>query len=132
MPTVNVGVALATSFAGISISVVPCVGSLPSSWALPFPVVAVVGKSLFVNTTFPSATVFSPVTPGNVTFAPSDTPPPTVTSTVPVFGSCLPTVNVGVALATSFAGIFLSSLVSAGSFVFSVTVTFPVCTVSFS
>ena len=38
----------------------------------------------------------------------------------------------GSLLSTSFAGIVLSSLVSAGSFVPSVTVTFPVCTVSFS
>ena len=74
----------------------PSFGSLPLSCALPFPVVAVVGKSLFVNTTLPFSTVFSPLTPGNVTFAPSGTPPPTVTSTDPVFGFCSPTVNVGV------------------------------------
>ena len=112
-------------------SLVPSFGSLPSSFALPFPVWGVSGKSLFVNVTFPPVTTFSPLTPGNVTFVPSGTPL-TVTSTWPSVGSWLPTVNVGVPLGTNFLGICLSSLVSAGSFVPSVTVTFPVWTVSFS
>ena len=83
------------------------VGSLPVSCALPFPVFAVVGKSSFVNSTLPFATVFSPVTPGNVTREPLPTPP-TVTVTAPVSGFCCPTVNVGVVLDTSFAEIAMS------------------------
>ena len=38
----------------------------------------------------------------------------------------------GSLLSTSFAGILLSSVVSAGSFVPSFTITFPVCTCSFN
>ena len=76
-------------------------------------------------------TTFSLAIPGNLTLVPSGTPS-TVTSTFPVCGFCVPTVNVGVALSTFFAGIVLSPSVSAGSFVPSVTVTLPVCTLSFS
>ena len=83
------------SLPGIVISLVPSFGSLPSSCALPFPVTGSSGKSLSVNTTFPPVTTFSPVTPGNVTLVPSGTPL-TVTSTFPVCGFCVPTVNVGV------------------------------------
>ena len=115
---------------GIVISVVPSFGSLPSSWAIPFPVVGFSGNSLWVNSTFPPVTAFSLAIPGNLTLVPSGTPS-TVTSTSPVCGFCVPTINVGVEPNTNFAGIFLLSIVSAGSFSPSLTVTFPVCILSF-
>ena len=86
------------SLPGIVISLVPSFGSLPSSWAIPFPVVGFSGNSLWVNSTFPPVTTFSLVIPGNLTLVPSGTPS-TVTSTFPVCGFCVPTVNVGVDVA---------------------------------
>ena len=86
------------SLPGIVISLVPSFGSLPSSWAIPFPVVGFSGNSLLVNSTFPPVTTFSLTIPGNLTLVPSGTPS-TVTSTFPVCGFCVPTVNVGVAVA---------------------------------
>ena len=83
------------SLPGIVISLVPSFGSLPSSWAIPFPVVGFSGNSLLVNSTFPPVTTFSLAIPGNLTLVPSGTPS-TVTSTFPVCGFCVPTVNVGV------------------------------------
>ena len=86
------------------------------------------GKSSFVNVTLPSFTSFSPLTPGNFTFVPSGTPV-TVTSTCPSSSSCVPTVNVGVALGAFFAGI--SVVVVAGLCPSSVTVTVALLFVSF-
>ena len=83
------------SLPGIVISLVPSFGSLPPSWAIPFPVVGFSGNSLLVNSTFPPVTTFSLTIPGNLTLVPSGTPS-TVTSTFPVCGFCVPTVNVGV------------------------------------
>ena len=80
---------------GIVISLVPSFGSLPSSWAIPFPVVGFSGNSLLVNSTFPPVTTFALGIPGNLTLVPSGTPS-TVTTTFPVCGFCVPTVNVGV------------------------------------
>ena len=86
------------SLPGIVISLVPSFGSLPFSWAIPFPVVGFSGNSLLVNSTFPPVTTFSLAIPGNLTLVPSGTPS-TVTSTFPVCGFCVPTVNVGVDVA---------------------------------
>ena len=82
----------------------------------------------------PFVTVYSPSTPVILTFVPvgySVSPLLTLKVTFPVVGSCVP-VTVVSAASFNFAGISLSSAVSAGSFVSSVTVTLPVCTVSFS
>ena len=97
--------------------------------------IVVSGKSLFGTLTFPSSsTVYS--FPLIVTLDPFGYLSPvgvvTLYVTSPVFPSWPSFVTVGTELSTNFAGICLSSLVSAGSFVPSFTVTFPVWIVSFS
>ena len=119
-----------TNFLGIVISLVPSFGSLPSSCAIPFPVVAAVGKSLFVNTTLPSFTGLSPLTPGNVTFVPSGTPL-TVTSTFPVVGSCVPTVNVGVFVTSRWTTTEISTLTGVSPVRVTVTGILTIFSVSF-
>ena len=131
----TVGVALSTIFAGV-VTLEPAFGSLPVSVAFGAPGVAESGNSLFGTVILPlSPTSYSLSIPGKVIlepFAYGAVPFITVTSISPLSLAGVPKVTVGVALSTIFAGIFLSSLVSAGSFPVSVTVTFPVCTVSFS
>ena len=77
----------------------------------------------------------SPLIPGTVTFVSLAYASPfgflTVTVTSPVVLSWV-IVTVGACASFNFAGISLSSAVSAGSFVSSVTATLPVCTLSFN
>jgi len=131
---VTIAVAASFNFAGTVVVVVAglCPSAVTVTAILSF---LSAGNLSFGTLIVPFDTVYSPSTSVILTFVPYGyaVVPSLLTLNVtsPLSLSCVP-VTIAVAASFNFAGITLSPSVSAGSFVPSVTVTFPVCTVSFS